>query len=370
MNKLTLFHTIAYESAIHQSGTPHFMNDTEFFGQFYSLVMPRDADAIDLGFNIGIQADMLLSLTEGTVYGFEASRRIFDFAVEKYRGNDRVKLFHCAVTNTSGAAQFYDAAVWGAGSLRVTAGMRSTQAGDAYQLIPVELKRLDDVLGNHEKIGIIKLDIEGAEILALDGARRLLHKNRPYMVMEYSHNALAFEFRGKPIDKNTLYDFSKEIGYTVYNIYGICLKDRQVWDTSIFRDTADVYLIPDEEHVRWVTELLPRYQYGIFDKISETIEWNEKGMHYYGLACLPSRIYEVLNTSGKAASFDCLAREAEKLRRSLRDRAEIFQTAKLSRRGEVLLALVYDRNLEAAYQLGMKKELEPGELVHFEKMII
>lgn len=203
---------------------------------------------------------------------------------------------------------------------------------------------------------------------ALDGAKELIQRNRPFIVMEYCHNALSFEFRGKPIDSTTLFYYAKEIGYKVYNIYGICLSNLEVWNTSILQDTADVFLIPDEQHERWTTELLPVYQYRIYDKILQTIEWNKHESSFYALTALPSRIYQVLNTSNQADTMSYLSSVHEQLTDKITSRDAIFSTKKLSKRGEILLALIYDNKLDAAYQLASLKTLSAELLNQFEQI--
>ena len=367
MNHLTLFQTIAYEAVTHESGTAHFYNDTEFFKEFYSLVLEDNSNAIDLGFNIGMQAELMLNFTKGKVFGFEASKKIYDFALDKFKNEDRVELFNCAISNTNGLAEFIDTEVWGAGSLQHTAGMDYCQVGDNFVKTAVELTTLDDVLANEANIDLIKLDIEGAEILAMDGAQQLIKRNKPFMVMEYCHNALSFKFRGESITSTSLYDYAQEIGYKVYNIYGICLSNIEVWNTSILKDTADVFLIPDEQHERWVTELLPVYQYKIYDKILN--ELLNKPSNFYILTSLPARIYHTINTSSYVDSKRYIKSVHEKLHYYLESRAPIFKTAKLSPRAETLLALIYEDNIEAAYKLGCIKELTEDELIVFQSQL-
>jgi len=368
MNRLSLFNAVAYDAVLDESGTCHYVNDTDFFSQYYSLVVRKDADIVDIGFNVGMQAELALPLTTGKVIGFEASKKIFEFAINKFKDNGRVHLFNIAISNSTGTADFYDTKVWGAGSLKKTAGMKAAHA-EEHRLTTVELRRLDDLLSRENNIGLMKLDIEGAEILALDGARLLLERNRPFIVMEYCHNALAFEFEGKSIDQMTLYDFSRRIGYKVYNIYGICLSNPDVWQASILRDSADVFLIPDEQHERWVNDLLPKYQYKIYDCISEHIEWSSNSPDYYRLVGLPSRIYSVLNASSKDVFLEYLQQVSVRLKSRIINRNEIFITNKLSRRSEVLLALMYDQNYQHAYDLAVIKDLQDEQLNYFEKMM-
>jgi len=366
MNKLTTFQTISYGTAIHDSGMPHYFNDTEFFSEYYALVLDAAADVIDVGFNIGMQAELMLPLTSGNIYGYEASKKIYEFAQAKFAGNERIKLFNCAISDADGTTQFIDTDQWGAGSLKHTAGMDYCKVGDAYSTITVELKRLDDLLGNRDNIGLIKLDIEGAEIAALEGARELIKRNRPFIVMEYCHNALSFEFRGKPIESTTLFHYAKEIGYKVYNIYGICLSNIEVWKTSILQDTADVFLIPDEQHERWTTELLPVYQYRIYDKILEAIEWSDQALSFFALTALPGRIYKMVNTRSQSECMAYLTEMQQELAGKISTREAIFETKKLSRRGEILLALIFDNKLDDAYRLACIKTLTPEMLQSFE----
>jgi FkbM family methyltransferase len=86
-----------------------------------------------------------------------------------------IVLHHCAVGDASGYV-----------------GM--VQGGDGTQLyndietgITTPVVRLDEVLAD-EKVGIIKMDIEGFEPLALQGARGLLEKQRPALLICVYHH--------------------------------------------------------------------------------------------------------------------------------------------------------------------------------------
>lgn len=369
MNKLNTFLLVAYDTCIHESGTAHYFNDTEFFSKFYSLVLDKSSDVIDLGFNVGMQAELFLKITDGNVYGFEASKRIFEFASEKFKDESRVILFNKAVSNVNGSAEFIDTDVWGAGSLQHTAGMDYCGVGDNYSKYKVDLVTLDDVLPDIKNIKLIKLDIEGAEILAMDGAKNLIKFNRPFMVMEYCHNALSFEFRNQKIQKDSLFHFAQEIGYKVYNIYGICLSNYDVWSTSILQDTADVFLIPDEQHEYWATQLLPKYQYYIYDKILEQMELSDHSSSYYMLASLPARIYQVVNNKSMPESHGYMESVSKKLSNSLVTNDQIFSHDKLSKRGAILLALILSNKIDDAYRLSVPKSITSEELLHYENLI-
>lgn len=368
MNKLTSFQTVAYQAVTHSSGTSHYFNDTEFFDEFFALVLEPEQAVVDVGFNIGIQAELYLQHTSGPILGFEASEVIYEFAKSKFADKPQVELYNYAVSNQVGTADFIETAIWGAGSLKYTQGMAYCGVGKDYAVKTVDLIRLDEVLVEQTNIGLIKLDIEGAELLALDGARALLARNRPYIVMEYCHNALSFELNGQAITADTLYHFARDIGYTVYNIYGICLSNKTVWDTSIFKDTADVFLIPDEKHSHWTMQLLPVYQYRIFDKMLAVME-NGLPPHYLWLTALPSRLYEIINYSTESVAKQCLQQTRTQLKQTLSARDEILHIQKLSRRAGVLLALLFEGAIDSAYQLGAMKSLTEKQLDEFEQQL-
>jgi FkbM family methyltransferase len=65
--------------------------------------------------------------------------------------------------------------------------LRPPAVDEPVRTVPVSVRRLDDVLAELEvsKVDFIKLDIEGAELTALHGAMKLLHrKSRPAILAE------------------------------------------------------------------------------------------------------------------------------------------------------------------------------------------
>ena len=54
--------------------------------------------------------------------------------------------------------------------------------------IEVESKTIDDFIPQNEKIGLIKMDIEGAEYVALKGAERVIKKDKPRLAISIYHN--------------------------------------------------------------------------------------------------------------------------------------------------------------------------------------
>ena len=87
--------------------------------------------------------------------------KINSFNIAAGNKNDKVKLY-------------YEAGAWGFPSLKRIQN----------EFVEVEMKPLDEII-NEESIDLIKIDVEGAEDLVLEGARRCL-KSTKMVVIERS----------------------------------------------------------------------------------------------------------------------------------------------------------------------------------------
>jgi len=76
--------------------------------------------------------------------------------------------------------------------------------------------RLDTLLGNEARIDIIKLDIEGAEEIALEGMEQLIQNHRPVIISEFSPRGLAVVSGTAP---NIFLHHLRDLGYDLYVIH-------------------------------------------------------------------------------------------------------------------------------------------------------
>ncbi|MEZ5215293.1 MAG: FkbM family methyltransferase [Ilumatobacteraceae bacterium] len=76
----------------------------------------------------------------------------------------------------------------------------------------VEVTTLDKEVGDRE-VGFIKLDLEGYELFALQGARETLQRCRPALQFECS---LPDTLAGIGYDRSEIFDFLHELDYDVY----------------------------------------------------------------------------------------------------------------------------------------------------------
>jgi len=150
------------------------------------LICP-DAIAYDVGANIGY-VSLLLAKTageQGHVYAFEALPQ----NVERWRKNielngmeARLSLFAGAVTQATGPVRFLVHESVGMGKAVGSAG-RDDQYLSEVTVPGISLDEF--VYGQgHPPPQAVKMDIEGGEVLALPGMRRVLAEARPLMLME------------------------------------------------------------------------------------------------------------------------------------------------------------------------------------------
>ncbi len=143
--------------------------------------------AYDVGANIGYISLMLARLvgSTGKIFAFEALPSNIERLRENVSLNDfnsRVQVIHGAVGSTSAPVKFM---VGPSGTMGKTEGSAGRTEGHV-ESIDVPGYTLDDFVyrdGNPSP-QIIKIDIEGGEVLALPGMKRLLAEVRPLIFLE------------------------------------------------------------------------------------------------------------------------------------------------------------------------------------------
>ncbi|MHC4894581.1 MAG: FkbM family methyltransferase [Planctomycetota bacterium] len=169
----------AASSVLYASGLPD--HDEMRFAADY--LRPGDGFA-DVGANIGSYVLFVAPLTapSGRVVAFEPGARAHDRLRENVALNRleaRVELRREAASNVEGTARF--------STNQDTQNALCSDADPAGEAVPTT--RLDDALEGDFALG--KLDLEGAECLALDGAaRRLAEANPPVWLLEMNRVAL------------------------------------------------------------------------------------------------------------------------------------------------------------------------------------
>jgi FkbM family methyltransferase len=150
-------------------------------------LIPAGVIIYDLGANIGYVSLLLAQATgeKGKVFAFEA----LPSNVEQLKRNlalnamdSRVTVIPSAVTQAAGPVHFLVHLSGGMGKVAGSAGRK-----DQYQseLVVPGISLDDFVYGQGNPLPqVIKMDIEGGEVLALPGMRRILTEAHPLMLIE------------------------------------------------------------------------------------------------------------------------------------------------------------------------------------------
>lgn len=188
--------------------------ETEFFDYVMGHVAVDDV-AYDLGANVGLYSVHFAAVARrGKVVAFEPDPLIYKRLRENVRANRfrnvttcQLALADCNSTMhlfTDGIGQY-------SSSLRFQEGRAGAPSGN----VAVKVQPLDDFIASHPalKPTIMKIDIEGAEELMLNGSRDLFsgrYGPPPRMVFIEIHPVFLKHFGG---DSSRVFDFFREFGY-------------------------------------------------------------------------------------------------------------------------------------------------------------
>ena len=84
---------------------------------------------------------------------------------------------------------------------------RTAAAGENFETLSVPLVSLDEYFGEQEKVGLLKIDAEGAEFEILKGAERILRQHAPLLVFECENRHLTHG------DVGDVFAYLERLGY-------------------------------------------------------------------------------------------------------------------------------------------------------------
>jgi FkbM family methyltransferase len=164
--------------------------------QAIAPLVARDAVCIDAGANIGLYTLAMSSLApQGRVLAFEPSPATAGHLQENVRRNGATNVDVCpvALADRTGTVQFHDISFFSAGSFAADDAsiLTSDSYGSTVRETPVTT--LDAVVAERglERVDLVKIDVEGAELSVLAGAAATLAAHRPTVVLEFNSFAFA-----------------------------------------------------------------------------------------------------------------------------------------------------------------------------------
>ncbi|MFI9612979.1 FkbM family methyltransferase [Streptomyces sp. NPDC052023] len=148
----------------------------------WSRLAAKSATIADVGAHVGYFS-MIAALAnpKAKVHAFEPVDQVHARLAVNIRLNNvqNVRRYQAGVSNEPGWA---DISVRFAGNLLSTGSTLEHAAGDA-ELKRIQLLTLDEVFAD-TKLDLIKIDVEGHEMPVLEGARQVLKRDRPTVMLE------------------------------------------------------------------------------------------------------------------------------------------------------------------------------------------
>lgn len=170
-------------------------------------VITPSANCIDIGAHLGSVLARLARLSpNGRHIAIEPTPRKARWLRRKFPD---VEVLELALCDRSGESVFFHNSKR-SGYSGLSAG---TRRHDRIQKLRVRTAQLDTLVPPGQRVDFIKIDVEGAELLVLRGAERVLTASRPMLLFECSREGLA-TFGFSPLD---IYDFLvSRHGYSIF----------------------------------------------------------------------------------------------------------------------------------------------------------
>lgn len=131
-----------------------------------------------VGGHLGFEVPKLLNNYKNvTVDVFECSKRYLPALKKKFNQNSRVAIIGNAVAAKSGEMDFYETSLTGSGSiLKLGELHKELYFSESAEIFTVEATTLDAYYGTETTIDVLQIDVQGAELLVLQGATSVLNR--------------------------------------------------------------------------------------------------------------------------------------------------------------------------------------------------
>ncbi len=197
------------------------------FGSFQKHVtknpwinLSENATVIDVGANFGVMTLQFAQVCkQGKVFAFEPTH----YALERLERNlalnpslaERIEVIHSFVSDKSEAAPNLVAyASWRVDGL-TTGREHPIHIGTPYSTPGVPSITLDEfvISQNLARLDLIKIDVDGDELLVLHGGRASIRQFRPVIIFEIG----LYCMREREIDFQDFEQFFADLGYSLYD---------------------------------------------------------------------------------------------------------------------------------------------------------
>lgn len=147
-----------------------------------------DSCCVDVGCHVGIFVDQILEISPaGTHFAFEPIPSLYESLKKKYSKKSNVQIFNCALSDSNGETTFKHV-ISNPGYSGIIE-REFDRPNEVVEEILVPMARMDSLIPSSIRVGLIKIDVEGAELQVLQGSKEILKRDRPIVIFEHGLGA-------------------------------------------------------------------------------------------------------------------------------------------------------------------------------------
>tara|TARA_Y100001954_G_scaffold34453_1_gene32838 strand:+ start:512 stop:1228 length:717 start_codon:yes stop_codon:yes gene_type:complete len=176
------------------------------------IVLEDESTFIDVGSHKGEVLELALKISKkGKHFAFEPIPNLFHKLNNKYGSK-------CEVLNYGLSDQKKQSSFQHVTTNPAYSGIRKRTypKDEQVETIQIQLDTLDNQLKQHDRVDMIKIDVEGAELEVLKGAKKIIEKFHPIIVFEHGLGA-SDHYNTSPEDILSFFDYHQ---YQLFTLKG------------------------------------------------------------------------------------------------------------------------------------------------------
>ena len=177
----------------------------------------------DVGANIGQSAIKFRNLfKDAKIYCFEPFEKSYKRILAKTQSDKNIHVFNIALAESNGIKNFYINEYSDLNTIMPS--LKKTHSyhygGRNERIIEVKVATIDEFVTNYSlpKINVLKIDIEGGELLCLQGASQTLSSENIDLI--YLEVGFAPRYEGEPFFEN-ICNYLNKYNYRFFNFYNL-----------------------------------------------------------------------------------------------------------------------------------------------------
>lgn len=204
-------------------------------------VLKPNSNCIDVGCHKGEVLDEIMAYApNGKHIGFEPIPEYFTYLTKKYQGRENIQIRQVALSDELGKVSFN----W-VKNAPAYSGLKERKYNTKNpEIVKIEVDTipLDEMLNEIESLQLIKIDVEGAELKVLQGARKTIESKKPMVIFECGKGAADF-YGTTP---EMVFAFFREVNYQLFNLTDY-LNGNNALDeptfTHLFNNNIEYYFV-------------------------------------------------------------------------------------------------------------------------------